>query len=103
MIIHPESLHKLERQTHAEIIRQNELHRIARAARPRRPGLLNVRRYPRAVAMARRWWHLVTGFFTRPQRPPARIPGTETGRPTITVTPTTVPGPPTNSSWAASR
>ena len=103
MMIHPESLHKLERQTHAEMMRQSERHRIALAARPRRPGWLSFRRYPRATAVARRWWDSAAGFFTRSQRPPAGIPAAELGLTTMTVTSSTIAEPPSDSSLARSR
>ena len=103
MMIHPESLHKLERQTHADMMRQSERRRTALAASARRPGWLSFRRYPRATALARRWWHSAAGFFTRSQRPPAGIPGQESGLTTMTVTRSTVAEPPADSSLARSQ
>ena len=103
MMIHPESLHKLERQTHAHMMRQNERHRIALEASTRKPGWLSVRRYPRAAALARQWWNFAAGFFTRSQRPPAGIPGTKSRLSSTTVTRSMAAEPPSDSSLARSR
>ena len=103
MMIHPESLHKLERQTHADMMRQSERRRTALAAGPQRPGWLNFRRYPRAVALARQWWNSAAAIFTRSQRPPAGIPGTESQPSSTIVTSATVAEPPSDSSLARSR
>ena len=102
-MIHPESLHKLERQTHADIMRQSERRRTALAASTRRPAWLSFRRYPRATALARQWWHSATEFFTRSQRPPAGIPGTKSRLSSTTVTRSMVAEPPSDSSLARSR
>ena len=103
MMIHPESLHKLERQTHADIMRQNERRRIALEASTRKPGWLSVRRYPRAAALARQWWNSAAGFFTRSQRPPDGISGTESPLLSTTAARSTVAEPPSDSSLARSR
>ncbi len=100
---HPELLYYLERQGHAELIRQGELRRLARDAHPRKPGLLSSRRYPGAVALARRWRCMVTGWFAGSQQAPTGIPGEESGRPSTTVSPAVVGGELTGNGSARSR
>lgn len=103
MMMHPELLYSLERQRHAELIRQGELRRLARDAHARKPGLLSFRRYPGAVALARRWWGMVTGLLIGSRQAPTRIPGEESGRPSTTVSPAVVGGQLTGSASARSR
>ena len=102
MMIHPESLHRLERQTHAEIMRQSERHRIALAASAQKPGWLSFRRYPRTAALARRWY-VVVGSLAGRRRLPVGTPTANLEPSTTTVTLSTVTGPQLDSSLARSR
>ena len=103
MSMHPESLYALGRQRQAELIREAELDRLARAVRPRKPGLLSFRRYPGVVIFARRTWDTVTGLFAGAGRAAAGTPGGEQRRSTTAVAAAAVGGSLTGSSPAGSR
>ena len=103
MIMHPESLYALGRQRQAELIRQAELDRLARAVRQRKPGSLILGRYPGVVIFARRTWDTVTGLFAGVGRPVARTPGEDQGLPATAVAAATVGRSLTGSSPAGSR
>ena len=60
MFMHPEDFLSMEKMRHAELIRQRELERSARAAHPRKTRHWGLGGHPGAKAMARQAWHAVS-------------------------------------------
>jgi hypothetical protein len=92
MFMHPEDFLSMEKMRNAELIRQRELERSARAAHPgktRRWGHLG---HSEAKAMARQAWHSVIALFTGSQQASATTPVRDAG-PVATPDSTTTVGP----------
>ena len=64
MFMHPEDFLSMEKMRHAELIRQRDLERSARAAHPRKTRHWGIGGHPGAKAMARQTWHAVIALFT---------------------------------------
>jgi hypothetical protein len=64
MFPHPEDLHRLHQQQHAELIRNHTLERQARAAHRPRRRLREIGLHISDFVLSRRWWTGITGLFT---------------------------------------
>ena len=92
MFMHPEDFLSMEKMRHAELIKQRELERSARAAHPRKTRHWGLGGHPGAKAMARQAWHAVIALFTGSQQASATTPVREAG-PVATPDSTTTVGP----------
>jgi len=92
MFMHPEDFLSTEKMRHAELIKQRELERSARAAHPRRTRHWGIGGHSGAKAMARRAGHAVIALFTGSQQASSTIPVREAG-PVATPDSTTPVGP----------
>ena len=68
MFMHPEDFLSMEKMRHAELIRQRDLERSARAAHPRKTQH-GIGGHPGAKAMVRQTWRAVSALFTSASAP----------------------------------
>ena len=69
MFPHPEDLHRLHQQQHAEITRNHTLARRARAAHPPTHRLREISLHISGFVLSRRWWKDITGLFALHSHP----------------------------------
>ena len=69
MFPHPEDLHRLHQQQHAELIRHHTLVRQARAANPPTHRLREIGLQISTFVLSGRWWKGITGAVHPPQPP----------------------------------
>src|SRR6478752_2499420 len=79
MFMHPEDFLSMEKMRHAELIRQRELERSARAAHPRKTRPWGLGGHSGAKPMGRQAWHAVIALFTGSQQASVTTPVRDAG------------------------
>jgi hypothetical protein len=69
MFPHPEDLHRLHQQQHAELIRHHTLLRQARGANPPTHRLREIGLQISTFVLSGRWWKGITALFTHHNHP----------------------------------
>jgi hypothetical protein len=69
MFPHPEDMHRLHQQQHAELIRHHTLVRQARGANPPTHRLREIGLQISTFVLSGRWWKGITALFTHHNHP----------------------------------
>lgn len=104
MFPHPEDLHRLHKQQHAELIRNHMLERQARAAHRPRRRLHEIGLNVIHFILARRWWRGITAPFTHHNHRDRTVTTALRNGALPIITPPTFPlGPPTTAPSESTR